>query len=97
MKTPIAVTLIVAGAALVVAPIVKSQLQLQRVVEHYEQHGEGTQVPEELRPRPYGAYDWACMAAGAILSFMGTRGSVRTALPAAVVRSDSPATPLAKA
>jgi hypothetical protein len=47
MKTPIAVTLILAGAALVVAPIVKSQLQLQRVVEHYEQHGEGTQVPEE--------------------------------------------------
>jgi hypothetical protein len=97
MKTPIAFTLIVLGASLIVAPVLMSQRQLERVASHYQEHGDGSQLPNELRPRQYGAYDWACMAAGAILSFIGTRGSVRTtASGSATVPGNLPTDSLAK-
>src|SRR3954447_7054382 len=83
MKTPIAIVLILVGGVLIVAPILSSQRQLERAASHFQEHGEGSPLPEELRPKPYQAYDWACLATGAVLSFIGIRGSGRSreALP----------------
>lgn len=78
MKTVVSVTLIIVGGLLVAAPLGLSQWQIRRAAEFYEQHGGGSQLPEEMRPRPYARYDWASLACGAAMVLVGGWGSRMT-------------------
>lgn len=64
MKHPLLHSLVIIGGLLVTAPVLHSQWQLHRVAAFYEQRGEGSTLPPELKPRPYAGYDWACFGAG---------------------------------
>jgi len=61
-----------------VAPVFASHRQLVRAAAFYEERGEGSTLPEALRPRPYRSYDWACFGVGAVLAFIGSRASTRS-------------------
>ena len=78
MKIPIAITLITMGGLLILAPVVISQLQLQRATAYREQHGAGSELPEESRPQPFGRYEWACFSAGTVFALAGIFGSLRS-------------------
>lgn len=80
MKTLVSITLIVVGGVLVAFPLGASQWQVRRAAEFYEQHGGGSLLPEEMRPRPYAGYDWAALACGALMVLAGGWGS-RAARP----------------
>ena len=75
MKTPIAVTLIIVGGLLILAPVFSGERQKERVASFYKDNGNAATLPEAMRP--WGAYDWACLAAGSVLAFAGVRQSVR--------------------
>jgi len=64
MKHPVAHSLVIIGGLLIATPVLHSQWQLRRTAEFYEQRGEGSTLPPELKPRPYAGYDWACFGAG---------------------------------
>ena len=78
MKTPVAVALITVGGLLVLAPVISSQRQLQRAVSYREVHGDGSELPEEVRPRPFANYEWGCFAAGVTFALVGAFGSLRS-------------------
>ena len=62
---------VLAGALLVLVPVLGSQWRLSRVESFYEQRGEGSQLPNELKARPFGAYDWSCLGLGMVLIAAG--------------------------
>jgi len=66
MKTSLAFLLIIVGGLLVAAPMLSSQWQLRRIARYFEEHGEGSTLPQELRSRPFDRYEWACLASGAM-------------------------------
>lgn len=71
MKTVVSITSIVIGGLLVAAPLSASQWQIRRAAEFYEQHGGGSVLPEEMRPRPYAGYDWGVLVCGAAMALIG--------------------------
>ena len=78
MKTPVAVALVIMGGLLILTPVVASQLQLQRAIAFREAHGDGSELPAESRPQPFGRYEWACFSAGAVLALAGVFGALRS-------------------
>jgi hypothetical protein len=73
MKTPIAMALIIVGGVLIVAPVLSGSLNEPPPTTNNT--ARVPLLPDELRPKPYRAYDWACMATGAVMGFIGIRGS----------------------
>lgn len=67
MKPGVGRVCVLAGALLVLVPVLGSQWRLSRVESFYEQRGEGSHLPNELKARPFGAYDWSCLGLGIVL------------------------------
>ncbi len=76
MRTSIAISLIGIGALLLITPILVLQWRLERAANYYQEHGSGSLLPEELRPRPHDAYDWSVLVIGATLAMSGIIGSL---------------------
>ncbi|HAB19536.1 MAG TPA: hypothetical protein PLX89_08620 [Verrucomicrobiota bacterium] len=72
MKSSVRIALVVVGGLLIAGPLLALQWQVHRAAEFYERHGGGSALPDEIRPRPYAAYDWASLASGAVLVLLGT-------------------------
>ena len=75
MKTPIAITLIIVGGLLILAPVFSAERQKERAAAFYKEHSNNTILPDAMEP--YGPYDWACFAAGVVLALVGVREFVR--------------------
>lgn len=71
MKTSVAFLLVIAGGLLVAAPVLSSQWQLRQIAKFYEERGEGSTLPQELRARPFARLEWACFATGAVMILGG--------------------------
>jgi hypothetical protein len=71
MKASVAITLILVGGLLIALPTLFTQRNLARVAAHFEMHGGGSQLPEELRLQPHSRYDWASLGAGTLFALIG--------------------------
>lgn len=71
MRTSVVIVLVVVGGLLVAAPVLSSQWHLRRIARYFEERGEGSTLPQELRSRPFDRYEWACFGAGAVMILSG--------------------------
>lgn len=71
MKTPFACLWVIVGGLLVAAPVLASQWHLRQIVRFFEERGEGSALPAELRARPFERLEWACFATGVVMILGG--------------------------
>ena len=77
--TPLAITLIVMGALVILVPVFVSAYSRatnkENVAEYYRRNSLGMPLPEAMQPAGTGPYAWACWVAGAGMVVAGVRKS----------------------